>query len=108
MLSGHRVLKKRSVTGKDVSGLEVIKCIYFITGALNENILAKYLKCYLCVARSSCVLLRWPNTVYARFTDSASDAIKRALGLWYANTAVDKVIPQFRMKLIIRLSFDPK
>ena len=26
--------------------------------------------------------LRWPNTVYARFTDSASDAIKRALGLW--------------------------
>ena len=26
--------------------------------------------------------LRWPNTVYARFTDSVSDAIKRALGLW--------------------------
>ena len=35
--------------------------------------------------------LRWLNTVYARFTDSLSDAIKRALGLWYANTAVDKV-----------------
>ena len=33
--------------------------------------------------------LRWPNTVCARFTDSVSDAIKRALGLWYANTAVD-------------------
>ena len=26
--------------------------------------------------------LRWPNTVCARFTDSVSDAIKRALGLW--------------------------
>ena len=52
--------------------------------------------------------LRWPNTVCARFTDSASDAIKRALGLWYANTAVDKVIRQFHMKLIIKLSFDPK
>ena len=34
----------------------------------------------------------------ARFADSVSDAIKRALGLWYANTAVDKVIPQFDMK----------
>ena len=28
------------------------------------------------------ILLRWPNTVCARFTDSVSDAIKRALGLW--------------------------
>ena len=35
--------------------------------------------------------LRWLNTFYARFTDSVSDAIKRVLGLWYANTAVDKV-----------------
>ena len=52
--------------------------------------------------------LRWPNTVYARFTDSVSDAIKRALGLWYVNTAVDKVIPQFHMKWIIKVSFDPK
>ena len=52
--------------------------------------------------------LRWLNTVCARFTDSVSDAIKRALGLWYANTAVDKVIPQFHMKWIIKSSFDPK
>ena len=52
--------------------------------------------------------LRWPNTVCARFTDSFSDAIKRALGLWYVNTAVDKVIPQFHMKWIIKVSFDPK
>ena len=52
--------------------------------------------------------LRWPNTVCARFTASVSDAIKRALGLWYANTAVDKVIPQFHMKWIIKLSFDPE
>ena len=52
--------------------------------------------------------LRWLNTACARFTDSVSDAIKRALGLWYANTAVDKVIPQFHMKRIIKLSFDPK
>ena len=52
--------------------------------------------------------LRWPNTVCARFTDSVSDAINYALGLWYANTAVDKVIPQFHMKWIIKLSFDPK
>ena len=59
--------------------------------------------------RSSFVeLLRWPNTVCARFTDSVSDAIKLALGLWYANTAVDKVIPQFQMKWIIKVSFDPK
>ena len=48
------------------------------------------------------------NTVCVRFTDSVSDAIKRALGLWYVNTAVDKVIPQFHMKWIIKLSFDPK
>ena len=27
-------------------------------------------------------LLRWPNTLCARFTDSVSDAIERALGLW--------------------------
>ena len=52
--------------------------------------------------------LRWLNTVCAHFTDSVSDAIKRALGLWYANTAVDKVIPQFHMKWITKLSFDPK
>ena len=52
--------------------------------------------------------LRWLNTVCARFTDSVSDVIKRTLGLWYANTAVDKVIPQFHMKWIIKLSFDPK
>ena len=52
--------------------------------------------------------LRWLNTVCARFTDSVSDAIKRALGLWYANTTVDKVNPQFHMKWIIKLSFDPK
>ena len=52
--------------------------------------------------------LRWLNTVYARLTDSVSDAIKRALGLWYTSTAVDKVIPQFHMKWIIKLSFDPK
>ena len=52
--------------------------------------------------------LRWPNTVCSRFTDSVSDAIKRALGLWYANRAVDKVIPQFHMKWIIKLSSDPK
>ena len=52
--------------------------------------------------------LRWPNTVCARFIDSVSDAIKRALGLWYANTAVDKMIPQFYMKWVIKLSFDPK
>ena len=42
------------------------------------------------------------------FTDSVSDAIKRALGLWYVNTAVDKVIPQFHMKWIIKVTFDPK
>ena len=52
--------------------------------------------------------LRWLNTVCARFTDSVSDAIKRLLGLWYANTVVDKVIPQFHMKWIIKFSFDPK
>ena len=52
--------------------------------------------------------LRWLNTVCARLTDSVSDAIKRALGLWYANTAVDKAIPQFHMKWIIKLSFDSK
>ena len=52
--------------------------------------------------------LRWPNTVCARLIDSVSDAIKRELGLWYANTAVDKLIPQFHMKWIIKLSFDPK
>ena len=52
--------------------------------------------------------LRWPNTVCARFTDSVSDAIEHALGLWYANMAVGKVIPQFHMKWIIKLSFDPK
>ena len=52
--------------------------------------------------------LRWPNTVCARFTDSVSDAIESALELWYANTAVDEVIPQFHMKWIIKLSFDPK
>ena len=34
---------------------------------------------YLCVHIS--LQLRWPNTVCARFTDSVSDAIKRALGL---------------------------
>ena len=51
--------------------------------------------------------LRWPNTVCARFTDSVSELL-RALGLWYANTAVDEVIPQFHMKWIIKLSFDPK
>ena len=44
----------------------------------------------------------------ARFADSVSDAIKCALGLWYANTAVDKVIPQFHMNWIIKLSFDLK
>ena len=43
-----------------------------------------------------------------RFADSVSDALKRALGLWYANTAVDKVIPQFHMNWIIKLSFDLK
>ena len=48
--------------------------------------------------------LRWPSTVCARFTDS----VKLALGLWYANTAVNEVIPQFHMKWIIKLSFDPK
>ena len=53
-------------------------------------------------------VLRWLNTVCARFTDSVSDAIKGALGLWYANTTVDKVNPQFHMKWIIKLSFDPK
>ena len=55
----------------------------------------------------ACAPLRWPNTVCARFTDSVSDAIKRALGLWYANTAVDEVIPH-HMKWVIKLSFDPK
>ena len=54
------------------------------------------------------IFLRWLNTVCARFTDSVSDAIKLALRLWYANTAVDSVIPQFHMKWIIKLSFDPK
>ena len=49
--------------------------------------------------------LRWPNTVCARFTDSVSDVIKRALGLWYANTTVDKVIPHFHMKWIIKFIF---
>ena len=44
----------------------------------------------------------------ARFADSVSDAIRRALGLWYTNTAVDKVIPQFHMNWIIKLSFDLK
>ena len=29
-----------------------------------------------------CCCLRWPNTVCVRFTDSVSDAIKLALGLW--------------------------
>ena len=52
--------------------------------------------------------LKWPNTVCALFTDSVSDAIKRALGVWYVNTAVDKVIPQFHVKWIIKVSFDPK
>ena len=55
--------------------------------------------------KSSSKYLRWLNTVCARFTDSFSDAIKRALGLWYVNTAVDKVIPQFHMKWIIKVSF---
>ena len=57
------------------------------------------------LSRCGKVMLRWPNTVFcARFTDSVSDAIKRALGLWYANTAVDKVIPQFHMNWIIKLN----
>ena len=43
-----------------------------------------------------------------RFADSVTDTIKRALGLWYANTAVDKVIPQFHMNWIIKLTFDLK
>ena len=33
-------------------------------------------------AITEAVYLRWPNTICARFTDSVSDAIKRALGLW--------------------------
>ena len=66
------------------------------------------LTCSLNKLTTSILQLRWPNTVYARPTDSVSDAIKRAQGLWYANTAVDKVIPQFHMKWIIKLSFDPK
>ena len=48
------------------------------------------------------------HTFCARFADSVSDAIKRALGLWYANMAVDEVIPQFHMNWIIKLSFDLK
>ena len=67
-----------------------------------------YQKCTLLFEASSVTYLRWPNTVCARLTDSVSDATKRALGLWYANTAVDEVIPQFHMKSIIKLSFDPK
>ena len=56
------------------------------------------------------IYLRWPNTVFARASQiySVSDAIKRALGLWYANTAVDEVIPQFHMNWIIKLIFDLK
>ena len=64
---------------------------------------------FKCSKREGTTLdLRWLNTVCARFTHSVSDAIKRALGLWYANTAVDKVIPRFHIKWIIKLSFDPK
>ena len=62
----------------------------------------------IAMTMSTNVRLRWPNTVCACFTDSVTDAIKRALGLWHANMAVDKVIPQFHMKWIIKLSFDPK
>ena len=70
-------------------------------------ILARILETFSLICFIS-VDLRWPNTVCARYTDSVSDAIKRALGLWYANTAVDKVILQFHMKWIIKVSFDPK
>ena len=48
------------------------------------------------------------HSFYARFADSVIDAIKRALGLWYAYMAVDEVIPQFHMNWIIKLSFDLK
>ena len=48
------------------------------------------------------------HSLRAQFTDSVGDVIKRTLGLWYANMVVDKVIPQFHMKWIIKLSSDPK
>ena len=37
---------------------------------------------YTCYYNNKYISLRWPNTVCARFTDSVTDAIKRALGLW--------------------------
>ena len=46
--------------------------------------------------------LRWPNTVCARFTDSVSDAIKRALGLWQANTINPSILYQMK---ITKVSF---
>ena len=46
--------------------------------------------------------LRWPNTVCARFTDSVSDAIKRALGLRCKQILS---IPRFYTKWITKLSF---
>ena len=73
---------------------------------MNKNDQKKKI-CYNGLLQLQCTL-RWPNTVCARFTDSVSDAIKRALGLWYANTVVNEVIPRFHMKWIIKLSFDPK
>ena len=56
----------------------------------------------------SCIFKVAEHNYCARFADSVSDTIKRALGLWYANTAVDKVIPQFHMNWKIKLSFDLK
>ena len=75
---------------------------------LKKKVLSKKKKSNIKKSIVSFLGLRWPNTVCARFTDSVSDAIKRTLGLWYVNMADDKVIPQFHMKWIIKVSFNPK
>ena len=57
------------------------------------------------------IMLRWPNTVFVRALQTLLVmllSIKRALGLWYVNKAVDTVIPQFHMNWIMKLSFDLK
>ena len=59
--------------GSEIKTAKKIKPFYYLT-TLCE--ITKHVKFFVYC------FLRWPNTVCARFTDSVSDAIKRALGLW--------------------------
>ena len=54
---------------------------------MGRTLLAKILEVSKLVYAASMLtvpqeVIRWLNTVYARFTYSVSDAIKRTLGLW--------------------------